>query len=297
MSGYHKLPLSENNHEIHFEHSSTCKCRASRLSAPDVPYKAEYFYNYDFNPSNGLLEFNDTGVPKSYAGYPTKEIDDAWSELLTGTYMEISKDEQESVQKAAPWNLEPLDRKVYMEVSVFHNLHYLDLVRKALELDHYDAYTDFTSQLDPQWKRVHIYHCINQLRQAIQCQSDLTPVPLFSVEGPQKKFFATHSVAHTRRDFDAVKKWGVERNKEKAPFNWNSWTGDVSFVIERAVVKSVFIVASISQSPRTVYFFPRSSTHAHIESKSRQVYISPLPIITPSGPPSAGIIGTGVKSA
>lgn len=68
-------------------------------------------------------------------------------------------------------------------------------------------------------------HCIDQLRQAVQCQSDLTPVPLFSVEGPQKKFFATHSVAHTCRDFDAVKKWGAERNKEKEPFNWNAWTG------------------------------------------------------------------------
>lgn len=70
--------------------------------------------------------------------------------------MEISENEQESVQKAALWDLEPLDGKVYMEVSVFHNLHCLDLVRRALEPDHYDVHTDFTSQLDPQWKRVHI---------------------------------------------------------------------------------------------------------------------------------------------
>ena len=55
------------------------------VSAPEIPYKEEYFYNYyDYNPSIGALQFNDPGVPKLYAGYPTKEIDDAWNELLEG---------------------------------------------------------------------------------------------------------------------------------------------------------------------------------------------------------------------
>ncbi|KAH7323546.1 hypothetical protein BKA65DRAFT_462530 [Rhexocercosporidium sp. MPI-PUGE-AT-0058] len=197
------------------------------ISTPDIPYKDQYFYTfYDYSPSHRGLEFNATGVPILYAGYPTKEIDDAWGELLTGTYMEISDEERESVQKVAPWDLEELvEDKVYMEVSVFHNLHCLDLVRRALNPEHYDINTDFTKQLEPQYRLVHVYHCIDQLRQAIQCQSDLTPVPLFSVEGPQKKFFATHSVSHTCRDFEAVKSWTAERNKENAPFDWNAWTG------------------------------------------------------------------------
>ncbi|CZR53534.1 uncharacterized protein PAC_03413 [Phialocephala subalpina] len=180
------------------------------ISAPDIHTKRNISTTITIS-TRAMVYSNsmNTGVPKLYAGYPSKEIDDAGSDLLT-----------------ASWDLKALDGdKVYMEVSVFHNLHCLDLARRALDPDHYNANTDFTSQLDPQWKRVHIYHCIDQLRQTIQCQSDLTPVPLFSVEGPQKKSFATHSVAHTCRDFDAVKKWGAERNKEKVPFNWNAWTG------------------------------------------------------------------------
>lgn len=34
---------------------------------------------------------------------------------MKDTYMAISKDEEESVRAAAPWDLEPLDGQVYME--------------------------------------------------------------------------------------------------------------------------------------------------------------------------------------
>ncbi|KAL2060282.1 hypothetical protein VTL71DRAFT_9677 [Oculimacula yallundae] len=213
--------------QLHSSARASSKLANDFISTPDIPYKDQYFYNhYDYNPSHHSLEFNDTGVPVLYAGYPSKEIDDAWSELLTGTYMEISDEERESVQKVAPWDLEPLEEdKVYMEIGVFHSLHCLDLVRRALNPEHYDINTDFTKQLDPQYRLVHVYHCIDQLRQSIQCHSDLTPVPLFSAEVPQKKFFTPHSVDHTCRDFEAVKSWVAERNKDKTPFNWNAWTG------------------------------------------------------------------------
>ena len=161
----------------------------------------------------------------------------------TGTYMELSSEERDSVQKAAPWDLQALEEnKVYMEVSVFHNLHCLDLVRRALSPDRYNIHTDFTKHLDPKWGMVHVCefsciilymtgvdwfldHCIDQLRQAIQCHSDLTPVPLFSVKEADTKMFFTHSVSHTCRDFNAVVDWRKERNKENAPFDWMPWTG------------------------------------------------------------------------
>lgn len=76
---------------------------------------------------------------------------------LAGTYMELSSEERESVQKAAPWDLQALEEdKVYMEVSGFHNLHCLDLVRRALSPDHYDIHTDFTKHLHPKWGMVHV---------------------------------------------------------------------------------------------------------------------------------------------
>lgn len=62
-------------------------------------------------------------------------------------------------------------------------------------------------------------HCIEQLRQAIQCHSDMTPVPLFTIDG--KKGLFTHSTTHTCRDFEAVKRWRDERNEIRKPYGFN----------------------------------------------------------------------------
>jgi hypothetical protein len=62
-------------------------------------------------------------------------------------------------------------------------------------------------------------HCIEQLRQAVQCHSDMTPVPLFTIDG--KKGLFTHSTTHTCRDFEAVKRWRDERNQVREPFGFN----------------------------------------------------------------------------
>lgn len=100
------------------------------ISAPKTPYVTREFYNYyDFNPADHRIEFNRTLASKPgftlYAGVPTKEIDEAWEELLGGTWMAIDGEEVSSVQAAAPWPLDPFgeEGQVYMEVGVFHDLH------------------------------------------------------------------------------------------------------------------------------------------------------------------------------
>lgn len=95
-----------------------------------------------------------------------------------------------------------------------------NLLRQALDPAYYNIHTDFTSELEPMWKQVHVYHCIDQLRQAIQCHSDLTPAPLFKVDGLEKDYYLGHSVAHTCRDFEAVKRWRDERNKKRKSWSW-----------------------------------------------------------------------------
>lgn len=77
-----------------------------------------------------MLEFNRSMKMaegfKLYAGPPTQQIDEAWDELLDGTWVALDEGEVASVQKQAPWVLErlgPGEGEVYMEVDVFHNLH------------------------------------------------------------------------------------------------------------------------------------------------------------------------------
>jgi hypothetical protein len=105
-----------------------------------------------------------------------------------------------------------------------------------MDPEYYSSYSDFSNFLDPVWKRTHVCkptskktwqdnpltaldHCIEQLRQAVQCHSDMTPVPLFTIDG--KKGLFTHSTTHTCRDFEAVKRWRDERNQVREPFGFN----------------------------------------------------------------------------
>lgn len=53
-------------------------------------------------------------------------------------------------------------------------------------------------------------HCIEILRQTIQCQSDLTPVPHVWSEGKQM-YLADTSLEHTCRDNEALIEWQSKR--------------------------------------------------------------------------------------
>jgi len=56
--------------------------------------------------------------------------------------------------------------------------------------------------------KMHIDHCIDHLRQAIQCHSDLTPM---SWERVGKKLILKTETKHTCRDFNKIHGWALDR--------------------------------------------------------------------------------------
>ncbi len=62
--------------------------------------------------------------------------------------------------------------------------------------------------------RVHLDHCVDQIRQALMCHSDLTPVPMKPVNGGPAGSFLGNGEEHTCRDFDAIWAWVEERGKK-----------------------------------------------------------------------------------
>ncbi|KAE8406716.1 hypothetical protein BDV37DRAFT_280674 [Aspergillus pseudonomiae] len=68
---------------------------------------------------------------------------------------------------------------------------------------------------------MHIDHCIDQLRQAIMCSADLTPVTLQPViqlrEGRRYLILLGETErTHTCRDFETIKQWVRFRSKKAA---------------------------------------------------------------------------------
>lgn len=98
-----------------------------------------------------------------------------------------------------------------MELSVFHNLHCLNEIRLALEHHHDEsAEEDWMHQ-----GRAHLDHCVDQIRQALMCHADLTPVPMIPVEGGPEGAILGNGEIHTCRDFDAIWEWVEERGRKQ----------------------------------------------------------------------------------
>ena len=126
------------------------------------------------------------------------------------------------------------ENKYLVVLSVFHHLHCLDAIRKGIYYffdddrwnashnpfsaspDIFDQQGDVERETETEEEGTsaddgagavpqlwHIDHCIDSLRQAIQCASDISPyVFQWSEEDRGVRAFA--DVAHTCRDFDAV---------------------------------------------------------------------------------------------
>jgi hypothetical protein len=64
---------------------------------------------------------------------------------------------------------------------------------------------------------VHLDHCVDQIRQALMCHADLTPVPMQQIEGLENTLIG-NGEEHTCRDFDAIWQWVEERGKKQRAF-------------------------------------------------------------------------------
>ncbi|KAI1261341.1 hypothetical protein F5Y18DRAFT_431172 [Xylariaceae sp. FL1019] len=144
-----------------------------------------------------------------YIGPPSPELDAAWDELTYHASIAVTPAEAKAVTDKSGYD--KYRGHYTVGLSVLHSLHCLDALRKAQDVEYYRA------KGDPEewWQRFHIDHCINHLRQAIQCHSDLTPFPLTpAVHNASRRGWITPNfdVEHTCRDFSAIRKWAREKH-------------------------------------------------------------------------------------
>ncbi|KAL3417601.1 hypothetical protein PVAG01_10611 [Phlyctema vagabunda] len=146
----------------------------------------------------------------TYIGNPSPIIDKAWHDLLHAQYTAITP--AEAAQFPAS-HIEPIwynGDHSFMELSVFHNLHCLNEIRVALDKGSEQKHGSIHGG------RVHLDHCVDQIRQALMCHADLTPVPMLPVKDSISDLYIGNGETHTCRDFDAIWSWVERRGKEQA---------------------------------------------------------------------------------
>ncbi|KAF3909936.1 hypothetical protein ABW20_dc0101629 [Dactylellina cionopaga] len=155
----------------------------------------------------------------AYTGYPDSEINQRWKQLYRVGNSRISKAEAAQLPNKTIAATKGSDDYLVV-ISVFHDLHCLDRLRQSLWYFYDDqwnsTYNPFTAERPATYKPdglngiVHLDHCINIIRQSLQCFSDVTPY-VFQWSEEAQSVHAYANVVHTCRNFEAVREWALER--------------------------------------------------------------------------------------
>lgn len=173
----------------------------------------------------------DPTLPR-YFGKPDPAIDAAWASLLQYEYPAISAEEMElnPYLSYGPEDLHPVTGKHYIALDVFHNLHCLNAVRMELDKDYYgshDHHGHVGRRAQPEHahetsktsveaaQRDHIDHCMNHIRQSLQCRPDFSPAAMHIFEDTDgSKFFLGNSKRHTCYDWQSIMEWAGSRKTD-----------------------------------------------------------------------------------
>ncbi|KAK8164343.1 hypothetical protein IWX90DRAFT_256120 [Phyllosticta citrichinensis] len=215
---------------------------------------SERRFEYPFRMyENGTLYGIKDPEASRFVGPPSEERDKAWNDLTSPRYFALTDAEIDAIDGMRDSSkgddphvypitglphaagLEDKEGKKYAGVDVLHNLHCLNMLRKHVD-DASFFQTDGTGggeathgkthshEIQPGFERVHIDHCINQIREALMCSADVTPVSLKATEwktvedGEEKTsilLIGETERRHTCRDFRALRSWVSDMTRER----------------------------------------------------------------------------------
>ncbi|KAI1125132.1 hypothetical protein F5Y10DRAFT_247725, partial [Nemania abortiva] len=142
---------------------------------------------------------------QEYVGTPSPAVDKAWELLLGGLNLDFDKTEVDLEDSTFRW---PESGFYFSGLDVYHSLHCLNRLRQAMYPDYYVHVFDHPN--DPS-RFDHIGHCINHIRQSLQCHADLTPME-WKLVG-QNVILKTDT-PHTCRNFDKIHEWALSHRTE-----------------------------------------------------------------------------------
>ncbi|KAK6827504.1 hypothetical protein PG987_010845 [Apiospora arundinis] len=175
-----------------------------------------------------VVKFNSAfGVGRSeYQGEPSAKLDELWENLFL-LELQIPREQARLLpNKTIPVHPDKPD-SFAVGLSVFHDLHCLNTIRKGLDYFNYRMWNETHNPLNTPLHLLdddhrlggpldppHLSHCIDHLRQAIQCHSDISPVVWQWSEATQdNKIYGT--TVRTCRNFAAVRAWATEHDYSK----------------------------------------------------------------------------------
>ncbi|PYI06043.1 hypothetical protein BO78DRAFT_316369, partial [Aspergillus sclerotiicarbonarius CBS 121057] len=150
-----------------------------------------------------------------FQGWPTDEIDRVWLDsYLPGIVSTIdSHSASQLLDQTERLPLAGREDEYVITLDVFHQMHCLDIVRMALYRDRYDKHFYFPNGTVDYCKWLHVDHCLDQVRQALVCNADVSVVHYAwsdTVQGNRPRV----DNQHTCRNYTKILEWASTRSIE-----------------------------------------------------------------------------------
>ncbi|KAL9040363.1 MAG: hypothetical protein Q9214_004513 [Letrouitia sp. 1 TL-2023] len=141
-----------------------------------------------------------------FKGPPSKQLDHAWHTLFVNSNVRVTADDLKKIDRTSVpigdgngYYAIPTQTKILKDV--YHQLHCLKFLRQMLYNDYY--------QIEKPTNPIHIDHCVDNLRQNLMCQADVSLLTFDWVDNdraPKPNF----AIEHECHNWDRIEEWAKE---------------------------------------------------------------------------------------
>lgn len=170
-----------------------------------------------YSPAQDALEYETRvfheglGADRTiYQMPPSPEVDKAWTDLYNFGVSRVPKAIADRLVNST-YRIPGDEQHYVVQLDVFHQLHCLNMIRKALYPDYYPEMRPDPNNLED----LHWNHCIESLRQSLTCSADISPLVWQWVDRV-KQVKIVGNIAHTCRNYDKIKQWALDRRLDRA---------------------------------------------------------------------------------
>ncbi|KAH8813399.1 hypothetical protein DL96DRAFT_518880 [Flagelloscypha sp. PMI_526] len=187
--------------KLYTNHGVQSDCPPTFERQPLIYSPAEHVLEYEVKVFTLLNGTNDP----PYRGV-SDETDRAWRNLYDGTLIRLPKSEAARLpNRTYPIADEP--GYYIAQFEVFHQLHCLNTIRKALNPERYAEDTGLDE--------THVRHCIDSIRQSLMCASDISVI-VWQWNVEKNLVQGKTDIAHSCRNFDKLQQWTHDRRLSKS---------------------------------------------------------------------------------
>ncbi|KAJ7693636.1 hypothetical protein B0H17DRAFT_1059322 [Mycena rosella] len=162
-----------------------------------------------YSPAQNVVEYK---TVKFHSGFgadlpvydqpPSDEVDEAWQGLYQFAYSKIPRNQAIRLANKTYPILGDRPTTYMLALDVFHELHCLDEIRKAMYSDYYPP--------SPEGRNTnHMRHCLSSLRQSIMCTADISTI-VWQWSEKSQAAKERSDILHTCRDFSKLQHWAKQ---------------------------------------------------------------------------------------